>query len=87
MCPVLRHPAVGLMGELGEAERALLCPYHFWAVTQLCSCLTQLVSPAGTAEPATTAGLTRGGAPEEEDCGEEGGEEETHGLLIYFRST
>lgn len=75
------------MGELGEAEQALLCPYHFWAVTQLCSCLTQLVSPAGTAEPATTAGLPRRGTPEEEDCGEEGGEEETHGLLIYFRTT
>lgn len=41
----------GLMGELGEAQQALLCPYYFWAVTQLCSCFTQVVSPAGTAEP------------------------------------
>lgn len=70
------------MGELGEAEQALLCPYHFWAPTQLCSCLAQLVSPAGIAKPVTTAGFTYRGSPEEEDCGEEGGEEETHGLLI-----
>lgn len=65
------------MGELSKPgsplEQALLCSYNFWAQTQPCSCLTQLVSLAGTAEHATTVGLTCGGTTEGEDCGEEGG--------------
>lgn len=79
------------MGEPGEPgnplEQALLCPHHFWAQTQLCSCITQLVSLAGMAERVTTAGLTRRGTEEGEDSGEEGRREETPGLLICFRTT
>lgn len=79
------------MGELGEPgnplEQALLSPHHFWAQTQLCSCVTQLVSLAGMAERVTTAGLTRRGTEEGEDRGEEGRREETPGLLICFRTT
>lgn len=79
------------MGELGEPavplEQALLSTHGFGAQTQSCSCLTQLENLTGTAENATTTGLTHRGTQEGKHCGEEGEQQETRGLLICFRTT